>query len=308
MNTKTNKPYNINEMRKALQNVRDGGNRKSVTLTLCRELGITEAYFSAYKTHIETLYTAVARYCRIKHTPSAKPEEVKAAFEAMFPAWKELLSTSEKDKRQSDLHVDLHDIYDLISFCQTFMNDSNNVDGAEDFVAKKSWAIDNLSRFNKKVETMLGIKIARIDVMSDTERERLRAESKYLGAIKKANNRVEELTKTKALYEAKAKEYPKAFEDLLADINVQIDTQQKKVASNRDALQKLDNPGSADGAEVSGKKGAVKPKRNKSKPATNPAGTGKTLADLTKPAANPAPAASAEVSAKTKAVPATAAA
>lgn len=246
------KTYNINAMRPALLEARKQGNKKIITKQFCEGLGISAGYFDSYKNTIKELFEAVAHYCRLKNSPNTdreKPDELKKAYEAIYPLWKTLLETGEKEKMKKDLHVGEEDIANLIGFCQKFVADSNDVSRGkdEDFVAQKVWANQPLAQFQKAIETDLGIRIAKIEVLSDEERDFLRAENKILRSWKAAESRIGTLTVrkenfTKELKSAKGDELKKYIEEHIKTIDEKIAEQQKKVKDCEKEFNKLHNP------------------------------------------------------------------
>lgn len=246
------KTYNINAMRPALLEARKQGNKKMITKQFCEGLGISAGYFDSYKNTIKELFEAVAHYCRLKNSPNTdreKPDELKKAYEAIYPLWKTLLETGEKEKMKKDLHVGEEDIANLIGFCQKFTADSNDVSRGkdEDFVAQKVWANQPLAQFQKAIETDLGIRIAKVEVLSDEERDFLRAENKILRSWKAAESRIGALTVrkenfTKELKSAKGDELKKYIEEHIKTIDEKIAEQQKKVKDCEKEFNKLHNP------------------------------------------------------------------
>lgn len=182
----TNNIYNINEMRKALLKAYEEGNNRAISKKDCDSLGITKGYYDTYINNLKALYEAICEYSRKKHTPNTSEVEVKEAFEKIFPSWKIFMECGEKSKHSKDFRVDVYDIYDLVGFCQKFMFVSNE-EGST-----KAWASETFNAFRKKCETMLGIKIAKAEMLSDEMRDFLVKEKSILNRIKKTTTVVEE--------------------------------------------------------------------------------------------------------------------
>lgn len=262
-----NKVYNINAMRPAFVKMRENGNRGVITKSVCSELGISETFFEWYKKSIESLFEAVCSYCRLKNSPKATAAEVDAAYEAIYPKWKEMLSTAERDKLTRELRVTEHDISNLVSFCQVFVNDKNDASrGADDtFVAHKVWATQPLKQFQKKVEIDLGIRIAQVEVLSDEQRDFLRAEQKILNKWKKAERRIKDMAANKERLTAlkakmKGAEAKALLDEQIADMDAQIAALNDKVKGFQKKHEELLNPpveAAKDAAEVQ------KPKRTR---------------------------------------------
>ena len=223
------KTYNVNEMRPAFIRAREKGNSGVITVGMCKDLGVSEVFFNVYLDTVKKLFEAVADYCRKKNSPSASDEAKAEAYEKIFPLWKELLQSAEKDKFDRDLRVGEHDISNLVGFAQSFMKDKNDASRGADktFIAQKVWAVEDLTSFRKKIETDLGIRIAGVEVLSDDERDHLREERKTLSKWKKAEGHKDDLSKRKEeLNRIKAKltgdEAKKVIDDQIADIDKKI--------------------------------------------------------------------------------------
>lgn len=244
-----NKVYNINAMRPAILKARENGNRQVISKSMCTELGISETYFEMYLKDVDRLFAAVCAYCRLKNSPKADSAAVDAAYNSIFPIWKEMLSMSEKEKMTRELRVTEHDISNLVSFCQTFVNDSNDTSLGKDetFVALKVWAVQPLKAFQKKVEIDLGIRVAQVEVLSDEQRDFLRAEGKILSRKKKAERRIEEYSVNKEkLVALKAKmkgaEAKEMLDEQIADMDAQIALLTEKITGYDKQYEDLVNP------------------------------------------------------------------
>ncbi len=239
----TKKVVNINVMRKALEAKYAEGNRGVITEKFCEELGIDKAYFECHVNTVHKLYERVSAYCKLKNSTAAKAEELKAAYEAILPIWKELLSTAEDKKYERILRCRPDDVSNLIGFCQKFMNGANNSFNEEGFVATKVWATNTEIAFRKFVETDLGIRIAQVGVLDDDKRDFLTAERKLLTAIKKLTTEKDDLSgklekksdklskcktaESKEILTAEIEELKKALasiETKLSDKNLALDT------------------------------------------------------------------------------------
>ena len=264
----TNKIYNINAIRPAILKAREQGNRKAITQKFCTELGISTGYWEMYNNGMKKLFEVVSDYCRLKNSPKATPAQLKDAMNKIFPLWRELLSSGEKDKNISDFRVREDDVSNLISFCQRFVNDSNNVKGEEGFVAKRAWAVEPLSAFRKMVETDMGIRVAGIEVMSDKQRDFLRAEGAILSKIKRAERSISDtkagMDKSRAFFaKFSSQEMKQALKEQLEEAETAIkafDTKISELRKEHAELIKAHNETDSDKA-VAGKRG----KRNAAK-------------------------------------------
>lgn len=230
--------YNINYMRAAFAHMHDTGNRGVITKKVCTDLGISTTYFDWYKESLKNLFEVVATYCRLKNSPTAAAADVNAAYEAIFPVWKEMLSTAEADKFTRELRVTEHDISNLVSFCQTFVNDANDASLGRDegFVAHKVWSVQTAKDFQKRVETDIGIRIAQVEVLSDAERDFLKAERKILSKWRKAEGRISDINaEIEKLNSLMAKAKGDEVKDLL---NGQIGGLKKALKEQEDKIEK----------------------------------------------------------------------
>lgn len=185
--------YNINEMRKVLVAARENGNKGTINKALCEEHGVAEVWFNMYVESIKKLYLATCEYITIKHSVAATEDEKKASREKLYPLWKNILSNGEKGKHTHELRCSETDIDSIVGYCEIFINDRNNIDNEEDFVSYKEIAHQKESRFRKNIEILLGIRIAGIEVMSDTKRNFLLEQRKYMNKRKKAQFKKEEV-------------------------------------------------------------------------------------------------------------------
>lgn len=231
------KVYNINAMRPVLLAAHEQGNRRMIDKKFCAEHGVSEGYFKVYKKNMETLFEAVSAYARAKNSPKAKPSEVLALREAIFPLWREMLSCGERTALSKELRVQEYDVDNLVGFCQKFMDDRNDVSRGEDktFQSHKVWSVTPLRFFTRSVETDLGIRIAQVEVLSDEDRDFLMAEKKILNKWKKAEKRIGELTGTregfvttrKAMQSEEARSY---LDQKIQELDVQLSELREKVS------------------------------------------------------------------------------
>lgn len=225
------KTYNVNAMRPALKEAYENGNTKAISVKDCQALGITVGYFEIYKNNLENLFNALCEYSRIKHTPDAKAEDIANAYEQIFPLWKEAMSNAEKKKDSKDFSVDLRDVEDLLGFVQKFQNNSNEKN------AVKVWSMETFTLFRRKVETMLGIKIAKAEVMTDAMRDYLRKEKALINKINNCNSAID---KAKADNDVLNGYLAKVTEKSAKDIfNTQIKSNKAKISKNKETVKEL---------------------------------------------------------------------
>ena len=184
--------YSISALASVLDLNYKAGNRRPITQKMATENGVNAVIFKIYEDTLTKLYGVVKEFCRIKNSPKSSDTERKAARELIYPLWRELLTTAEANL-SSKLHVNEDDIIDLCSFVQTFADSAVNVDFEEKWACPKVWTSETFRAFQKKVETMLGIRMNERAVLSDIERDYLRALRGATSNLKNAQAVVDDL-------------------------------------------------------------------------------------------------------------------
>lgn len=236
--------YNINEMRKAIIFAREKGNKRAISAAMCKECGVAEAYFRSYMEDIKKLYKAVAEYCRLKNSPRTDDVELDAKLEALRAQWQEFTKCAEASELSQELRVSTHDASNLVGFCQGFMQDSNNVDFEEKFVAKRVWAMNTMEKFQKYLETDLGIRVAGVEVLTDEERDFLTAENGFLRTITAGNAAIAEAQNQKSalmtqLHSAKSQELKDYLNAVIAKLDEAMDKAQKAIKDAQTGLEAM---------------------------------------------------------------------
>lgn len=202
-----NKKYNLNEMREVLIKSHNTGNKALITKNVCADSGVSEVFFKDYLTRVEALHSTVCDYVRTKHASNAQiakdfggveawTEQLAAKREAIFPLWKNLLECGEKDKIKKSLHVNVADVDSIVGYAEMFMDKGNNqLEAEEEITFPKVIACVQLNKFRKQIETLLGIRIAEEEVLSDARRDYLIAERKLITRIKRTREKIESLKK-----------------------------------------------------------------------------------------------------------------
>lgn len=238
MATKTKKVYNLNEMRDVLLNAHKDGNSRLIGKKEATENGVTEGFYALYIGRSKALYDAICLYVRTKHANSKQISEyggadewkslLKEQREAIFPLWKAMLECGEKTKTAKSLHLVPEDIDSLVGFAEMFMATANTPLNAEkEEVYPKAIAPVTFSKFRKKVETLLGIRIAEEAVMTDEKRDYLLAESRLIRKIKRATKNIKETTEQIAEIE-RVKKFIKNNSEL-ANLNNKIEMLQAMI-------------------------------------------------------------------------------
>lgn len=242
------KVHCINWMHDALLSAYDNGNRGAIKSEAAILNNVTESQFAIYKDSISVLYEALCDYVRYGKSkdfmtnPMEHEKALKERRNKVFDLWRQILDWGEAEKDQRRIIVHPRDIEDLMTVVQRFQANAVNTDMDENFVAQKVWATVPEGIFRNKVETILGIRMNQAEVMTDNEREFLRALNKLVGTIRKNNANIEAEKTNKSAYEVRAaknsSEAVKAEFKALSDIcDAKIAQFQKKVD---DAQKKLD--------------------------------------------------------------------
>lgn len=182
------KVYNFNEMRKVIVLAHNSSNNKAISKDMCAGASVDIQYFNWWKNDVKKLQNAVWDYVRAKKNQrygdtDITDEAIQSSYNAIFPLWKEILATGEKDKTAKELRVNPSDVEDLIGFVWEFTPTSRGT--AENQVT------DN--QFRKKVEALLGCIIAKNAVLNDTDRDILKEYQKQTRVIDQCNDKIEEL-------------------------------------------------------------------------------------------------------------------
>lgn len=204
MATKTKKVYNLNEMREALLKAHKNGNSRLINGQDALTSGVSDGFFKLYLGRVDELHKAIETYVRTKHANSKQIAEYGGIDEwrellsqlrnDIFPKWKELLECGEKTKTAKSLHVIPEDIDSLVGYAEMFLATANTpLNSDETVYAPLAIAVVPVNRFRKKVETLLGIRIAEAEVLSNDERDFLLDEKRLINQIKSRKRKIQEL-------------------------------------------------------------------------------------------------------------------
>lgn len=214
------KIYNINEMRDAIVYSHNEGLRKAIDKKVCSELGIDATYFNAWIADVKKLKDAVDAYIKIKNNPKTPKDadlkkQASALRKKIFPIWKELLENGEAAKDKKELHVDTADVESLVGYDEEFV-------WVEGRGRVHTMQTDQL--FRKKVEFLLGCKIAQNDFMDEDKRELVSAYQGALRTIDTSTKRIAEIDKDIAKLAALVESLPDVdgVEKVRAALGVQI--------------------------------------------------------------------------------------
>ena len=211
------KVYNINALRPAIIAAHKAGNNRAITKDMVTGADIDIQYFNAWVQDVNKLRTTVAEYVTLKRAlkygyqvanKDVTEDDVFAARERIFPKWKDILKTGEKDQTSKELHVDEADVEDLTGFVWDFMDSGKGT--VETIVTEQI--------FRKKVESLLGCAIAKNEVLQDGDRDTLKAYQSAQKRITNCNDAKTELEAQKKSYKLLLdglKDEEKAFKDYL---------------------------------------------------------------------------------------------
>ena len=225
------KIYNINEMRDAIVFSHNEGLKKAIDKNVCKALGIDMTYFTEWVNDVNKLKAAVDAYIKVKNDPRTptdkeRKKQATALRKEIFPLWKELLTNGEAEKDKKELHVDTADVESLIGYDEEFC-----------YVTDKGrcHTLQTETLFRKKVEFLLGCKIAQNQFMDEDKRDLVTAYQNALHAIDTNTQLVNELKKQKAALAAVKAKVPEGNKDLIGYLDAQIKEleEQRKAANKR---------------------------------------------------------------------------
>ena len=172
--------YNINAIRQALIQAHNSGNKRNLTRDFLEGAGIQGEYFTYWQNTVEVLRTKVVAYVDLawnqKFDSKITKEQLAEAREAIYPAYKDILSQGEPDKETKKLHVDETDVERLIKFAWNF----TAMGGATSMIH-----VDK-KHFRLEVEKLLGCIIAKGEILTDSERDKLTKYNKAVRTVEKS--------------------------------------------------------------------------------------------------------------------------
>ena len=230
---------NTCNMYSALVAMHNAGNSKAITDEIASLAGVTSNEFQSWKDDVRKLQAVVWDYVVLKNKARCETVEEKklhASRELIFPAWKNVLSGGEKRALETRLHVDPFDVEDLIGFCWKFM-----VAGEAGTIQTKTGEIV----FRKYVESLVGVLIARNEILDDEDRDNLTAYYGYLRSIEKYINNISDVEKQIKAYQSKLAEIKgkeAAFESFLAKMIKEAEAEKAELQKKKEkAEQDRDN-------------------------------------------------------------------
>ena len=219
----------------ALVAMHNAGNTKAISTEVATACKVTEAEFNAWKTDVKALQAVVWEYVKLKNTARCETVEEKklhAARELIFPKWKEVLSGGEKRALETKLHVDPMDVEDLISFCWKFMSAGE----AGTIQTKTGETV-----FRKYVESLIGVIIAKNEILDDDDRDVLTAYYGYQRTITNSIEKIDELMTTIKSYKQKLGEIKGKEEKFETFLNAMIHETEAEKAEVEKAKAKAES-------------------------------------------------------------------
>lgn len=228
-----------NAMRDALIVAHNAGNKKAITEEVAFGAGVSSADFKTWKDDVNALRTVVWDYVLKKNDARRDTKitaaQLTAARDLIFPKWKVVLSGGEKRCLEKTMHVDVNDVEDLIGFCWDFLATENGT-----ILTKTGEGI-----FRRKVESLIGVIMAKNEILNDEDRDTLTAYYGYNRTITQCLDRIteqEQLIKTHKLTKSTVKnekEFVKYLDKLIKmaeDKIKDIKANQQKAETKRDEI------------------------------------------------------------------------
>ena len=167
--TKATKATNFDAMRPVLVGMHNLSNKKAITPEYAEAFGSSAADLNVWAGNIRVLWEKCYLYTSkrsARRFDLTITEEVLAPLrDDVFTAWKTLIASNSK---KNQLPVDNYDVEALTEFSWRFLGTENGT--AEAVQAEKSFRLD--------VEKLVGVKIARNAMLSDEDRDTLKAYNK----------------------------------------------------------------------------------------------------------------------------------
>lgn len=228
------KVTNFTAMRKAIVTAHKLNNTKAIDKNLAAACDAMPDQFAQWKEDVGKLRELVCTYVKVKHSPTAEPDAVKKAHDALFPVWKDILATGESDAHVRELHVSEYDIDSLVGYAEMFIATSKGT----------AQAVTGKDVFRKNVESLIGCRIAQNEVLDDNDRDTLQKYYSLQKSIGNADDKLKDLKKSKSEVELLLKDPKIANEkSYLVFLNARKSTIEdeirKTTTSKADAQSKL---------------------------------------------------------------------
>lgn len=202
--------YAINAMRPALIGAHKLNNKKAITQQDAIMAGVSEGKFREWCTKCEDLRMLVVEYCKLKQIKSVEQEKLDLAKGRIYPTWRDVVSCGAEKGFHKNWFIRPEDVDSLIGYNETFI--------ATDMGTQ--FGNNTPMIFRKKVESLIGCRIAANDVMNDKDRDDLMEFYKARSAVSKATDRLHGTTNNNG-------EHVKGILDKIKDIQAHIATSEE---------------------------------------------------------------------------------
>ncbi len=179
-NRAENSQYAVNAMRTAIISAHKLCNKSAITKDDAIKGGTTEERFEQWIQWVKDLRDVAAAYVVLKHSNTATKQEKDIARGKIFPAWRSILAVGEENVFHKNMFVTEHDVDSIVGYAETFVAT----------VKGSAQSVQSPILFRKKIETLLGCRIAGNAVLNDEQRDTL---AEFYGAqrtLKNATNRL----------------------------------------------------------------------------------------------------------------------
>lgn len=178
--TTTIKSTAVNALRPALIKAHETGNRKAIDKKICEAVGVSEFKLSQWSNWTNELRLVIADYVVKKQEKNADKKELAKLRNKIFPAWRKIMKVGEEDAFHPQMFISEFDVDSLVGLCETWIGTSHG----------SAWTVQSAQMFRKGVEAYLGCRMAANAVLTDEDRDVIRA---YEGAEKLIKRKNEEL-------------------------------------------------------------------------------------------------------------------
>lgn len=213
--------FNYNEMRMALVKAHNAGNDRAIDKQRVTDCGISMEAFSVWKTRCDELHNTVFEYFVTKNAVAhgdATEDDLKKLRNNVFTQWKKLLEAGEASKTEKTLHVTEGDIEDLYGFAWKFMGTRKGTVRTQ----------ETSLMFRKKVESLIGCRIAGDVILNAADRDILDASSKAEKKILQLDEKIADgLAKIKSLKllisDASSKDFKDYINHQIGVVNAEVE-------------------------------------------------------------------------------------
>ena len=249
------KVLSINIMYPALAHAHNTNNKSAINKKICEEVGLNDEALKYWVGLVEqNLFNVVSDYYFKKDAynhGNATQADVDAARELIFPTWREALDNGEvANSDKINLHIEPTDVDHLFGYIDDFMATARGT----------MMTVSNRRDFRKSVEKLIGCRMTGNSVLTEKERDNIRAYQKACTAEVRANDelvamdaQIDEMNESisrldskisyldDAKAKAKSKEAQAIFESMTLeahDSKTELETQLKVLELARKEIEK----------------------------------------------------------------------